>query len=92
MIGPLNRVPGAHASQTETALAFTAPGQATWADPNIPHTCGECAHWARPKGQGKNMGRCREYSARMQGRRGQPIERRQQACGAFQLAGKAAAQ
>jgi hypothetical protein len=46
MIGPTNRVPGAHVPQIETALAFTAPGQATWADPNIPHMCGDCAHWA----------------------------------------------
>jgi hypothetical protein len=91
MIGPANRVPGAHAPQIETALAFTAPGQATWADPTIPHTCGDCAHWAKLKGRGKNMGGCREFSARMQGRHGPPIERRQQACGAFQLAGKAPA-
>jgi hypothetical protein len=91
MIGPPNRVPGAHAPQIETALAFTAPGQATWADPTIPHTCGDCAHWAELKGQGKNMGRCREYSARMQGRHGQPIEKRQQACGAFEGVEKAAA-
>jgi hypothetical protein len=86
MIGPLNRVPGAHVSQIETALAFTAPGQATWADPTIPHTCGDCAHWAKLKGRGKNMGRCREYSARMQGLNGALIEGRQQACGAFWLA------
>jgi hypothetical protein len=31
MIGPSNRVPGAHAPQIETVFAFTAPGQATWA-------------------------------------------------------------
>jgi hypothetical protein len=31
MIGPPKRVPGAHAPQIETALAFTAPRQATWA-------------------------------------------------------------
>jgi len=74
MIGPTHRVGGAHAPQIETALAFTAPGQATWADPTLPRTCSECAHWADLKGQGKNMGRCREYSARMQGRRGQPIK------------------
>jgi N6-adenosine-specific RNA methylase IME4 len=29
MIGPWNRIPGAHAPQIEAALAFTAPGQAT---------------------------------------------------------------
>ena len=91
MIGPANRVPGTHSPQIEAALAVTAPGQATWADPTIPHTCSECAHWADLKGQGKNMGRCREYSARMQGRQGKSIERRQQACGAFELAEKAAA-
>jgi hypothetical protein len=91
MIGPANRVPGAHAPQIETALASTAPGQATWADPTIPHACGECAHWAELKGRGKNMGRCREYAARMQGRPGQPIRRKQQPCGAFELAEKAAA-
>jgi hypothetical protein len=83
MIGPANRVIGAHSPQTESALAFTAPGQATWADPTLPHTCGECAHWNAIKGGRKNMGRCREYSARMQGRQGQPIESRQQACRAF---------
>ena len=91
MIGPLNRVPGAHPSQIETALAFTAPGQATWADPTIPHTCGDCGHWAELKVRGKNTARCREYSARMQGRHGPPIERRQQACGAFELVEKVAA-
>ena len=53
MIGPLNRVPGAHAPQIETSLAFTAPGQATWADPTIPHTCGECAHWTTLKARAK---------------------------------------
>ena len=88
MIGPTNRVAGAHAPQIETALAFTAPGQATWADPTIPHTCGECAHWADLKGQGKNMGRCREFSTRMRGLHGPPLERRQQACSAFELAAK----
>lgn len=90
MIGPSNRVPGAYAPEIETALSFTAPGQATWVDPTIPHACSECAHWAELKSQGKNMGRCREYSARMQGRHGQAIERGQQACGAFELAEKAA--
>jgi hypothetical protein len=92
MIGPSNRVPGAHASQIEMALAFTAPGQATWADPSIPHTCGDCAHWVTLKGRGKNMGRCREFSTRMRGLHGPPFERRQQACGAFELAAKAQAQ
>jgi hypothetical protein len=91
MIGPSNRVPGAHATQIETALAYTAPGQATWADPSIPHTCGDCAHWVTLRGQGKGVGRCREYSARMQGLHGPPIDRRQQAGGAFKLAEKAAA-
>ena len=92
MIGPPNRVPGAHAPQIETAVAFTAPGQATWADPTIPNTCGECARWADLKGQGKNIGRCREFSARMRGLHGPPFERRQQACGAFELAAKVRAQ
>ena len=91
MIGPLNRVPGAHAPQIETSLAFTAPGQATWADPTIPNSCGDCANWAKLKGRGKSMGRCREYSARMRGLHGPPIDCRQQACGAFKLAEKAAA-
>ena len=67
MIGPLESRSGAHAPQIETALAFTAPGQATWADPTIPHTCGDCAHLADLMARGKSMGRCREYSARMQG-------------------------
>jgi hypothetical protein len=35
MNGPSNRVPS-DATQIETALAYTAPGQATWADPSIP--------------------------------------------------------
>ena len=56
MIGRSNRVSGAHAPQIEAALAFTAPGQATWADPTIPHTCSECAHWADLKGQGQKHG------------------------------------
>jgi hypothetical protein len=92
MIGPPNRVPGAHAPQIEVALAFTAPGQATWADPTIPPMCGDCAHWAELSGRGRNMGRCREYSARMQGRHGPPLERRQHACGAFEPAEKEVAQ
>jgi hypothetical protein len=92
MIGPANRVPGAHATQIETALAYTAPGQATWADPSIPHTCGDCAHWVTLKGRGKNIGRCREFSARMRGLHGPPFERWQQACGALELAAKAQAQ
>jgi hypothetical protein len=90
MIGPSNRVPGAHAPQIETALAFTARGQAIWADPTIPHPCSECAHRG-PQRPAQIMGQCREYAARMQGRRGQPIDKRQQACGAFQFAGKGAA-
>jgi hypothetical protein len=88
MIGPSNRVPGAHASQIETALAYTAPGQATWADPSIPHICADCAHFAKINGRGRGVGRCREYSARMQGLHGPPIDQRQQACGAFDLAAK----
>jgi hypothetical protein len=91
VIGPANRVAGTHSLRIETALAFTAPGQATWADPNIPHTCADCVHWAKLKGRGKSMGRCREYSARMQGLHGPPIDCRQQACGAFKLAEEAAA-
>ncbi len=91
MIGPSNRVPGAHVPEIETALAFTAPGQATWADPTIPNTCGDCAHFAKLMARGKSMGRCGEYSARMQGLHGPPIDCRQQACGAFKLAEKAAA-
>jgi hypothetical protein len=91
MIGPSNRVAGAHSPQIETALALTAPGQATWADLAIPHTCGDCAHWAELKGRANNMGRCREYATLMQGRPGQPIQRKQQACGVFELAEKAAA-
>jgi hypothetical protein len=88
MIGPPNRVSGAHAPQIETALAFTAPGQATWADPTIANSCGDCAHFAKIIGRGKNMGRCREFSARMRGLHGPPLERRQQACSAFELAAK----
>lgn len=56
MIGPLNRFPGAHAPQIETALAFTAPGQATFADPTLPHTCGDCAHWVELKDRKKEHG------------------------------------
>ena len=91
MIGPLNRIPGAHTLQIETALAATAPGQATWADSSIPHTCSDCAYFAKIIGRGKGVVRCREYSARMQGLHGPPIDRRQQACGAFDLAEKAPA-
>ena len=56
MIGPANRVAGTHSPRIETALAFTAPGQATWADPSIPHTCGDCAHWVTLKGAGQKHG------------------------------------
>ena len=56
MIGPLNRFPGAHAPQIETALAFTAPGQATFADPTLPYTCGDCAHWVELKDRKKEHG------------------------------------
>lgn len=66
MIGPANRVPGTHTPQVEAALALTAPGQAMWVDLSIAYACGDCAHWAALKGGRKNMGGCREYSARMQ--------------------------
>jgi hypothetical protein len=88
MIGPSNRVAATHSPRVETALAFTAPGQATWADSSNPHTCADCAHFAKIIGRGKGVGRCREYWARMQGLHGPPIDRRQQACGAFDLAAK----
>jgi hypothetical protein len=91
MIGPSNRVPGAHAPQIETALALTVPGQADLADPTTPYACGDCVHWVAIKGEGKNMGRCREYSVRMRGQQGKPIETRQQACRAFEIAQKGAA-
>ena len=70
MIGPANRVAGAHTQQIEMALAFTAPGQATWADPSIPHTCGDCAHFVEVTGGRKNMGRCREHGAHARPPRG----------------------
>ena len=53
MIGPPNRVPGAHAAQIETALALTAPGQAAFADLTIPHTCGDCVHWVQLRARAK---------------------------------------
>ena len=84
MIGPANRVHGVHTPRIETSLDYTVPGQATWADPTIPHTCGECGRWA--VGKRKDQGRCLEYSARMQGRQGPLIGKRQQACGAFEPA------
>jgi hypothetical protein len=62
MIGPSNRVPGAHAPQIETALALTVPGQAIWADPTIPHSCGDCAHWDELRARGKNLGLCRSQA------------------------------
>jgi hypothetical protein len=53
MIGPSNRVPGAHAPQIETALALTAPGQADLADPTTPYACAIASIGSRLRARAK---------------------------------------
>jgi hypothetical protein len=54
-IGPQNRT-AAYLPETEAAILSTSPGMASWADPTVPHTCGDCCYWdeierGRSKGQ-----------------------------------------
>jgi hypothetical protein len=44
MIGPQNRKL-AYSAETEAAILSTSRGMASWADPTVPHTCGDCVHW-----------------------------------------------
>jgi hypothetical protein len=82
MIGPQNRKP-AYSVETEEAILSTSPVMASWADPTVPHTCGDCALWDEIKRGGrKGQGRWRKYRQRM-GRPGAPVDRRQQACKLF---------
>jgi hypothetical protein len=71
-----------HSSELERALAYTAPGQADYADIYSIRTCGDCLHWRKSKAAGK--GRCAEYARRMQGRQGAMLRAAQTACRAFQ--------
>ena len=79
MIGPKNRKL-AYSAETEAKILSTSRGMASWADPTVPHTCGDCAHWEEIKRGRKGQGRCRMYQQLTMGQRGEPIDRRQQAC------------
>jgi hypothetical protein len=82
-IGPQNRT-AAYSAETEAAILSTSPGMASWADPTVPHACGDCVDWDEiTRGGRKGHGRCRKYEQRM-GRPGAPVDRRQQACRSFE--------
>jgi hypothetical protein len=83
MIGPENRKL-AYSVETEEAILSTSRGMASWADPTVPHTCGDCALWEEiERGGRKGQGRCRKYQQLTMGQRGAPVDRRQQACKFF---------
>jgi hypothetical protein len=90
MIGPPNRVPDAHAPQIETALVFTAPARPL--GPTRPFHLRAAIAPILPslRAGAKTWLAVANTTARMQGLHGPPIEWRQQACGASELAEKAA--
>ena len=82
MIGPQNRVAGAHSLEVERALLHTVAGQADFADPTLNRQCGDCAWFLKePKAQAK--GRCGLYQQRMRGRTGAVLSNQQCACRQF---------
>jgi hypothetical protein len=81
MIGHQNRTQ-AYAPAFETALLYTAPGQADWADPDTSFVCGDCVNFFR-KTKGAAKGRCLEYSRLMRGKQGATLGAAQQACRRF---------
>jgi hypothetical protein len=86
MIGPQHRVAGTHSPDIESALEYTAAGQADLADPALGRQCGECFWFRRRAKQARTQGRCDLYSRRMQGRVGAALQRTQCACRQFREA------
>jgi hypothetical protein len=82
MIGPQNRVAGAHSLEVERALLHTVAGQADFADPTLDRQCGDCA-WFRKEPKAQAKGRCGLYQQRMRGRAGATFSHRQCACRQF---------
>jgi hypothetical protein len=82
MIGPQHRTQ-AYAPAVEAALAYTAAGQADFADLYSPFTCFACVHW-RASRMKKGKGRCDLFRRRMRGREGAMLQATQQACRAFE--------
>jgi hypothetical protein len=85
MIGPQNRVAGAHSPEVERALPYTVAGQADFADPALGRQCGGCV-WFRKAPKARGRGRCDLYARRMQGRPGATLANTQYACRQFQEA------
>ena len=83
MIGPQNRVAGAHSLEVERALPHTVADQADFADPALGSQCGDCA-WFRKEPKARTKGRCGLYQQRMRGRTGAVLSNRQCACRQFQ--------
>ena len=83
-VGPQNRKP-AYSLELEAAILFTSPGMASWADPTLPRTCGDCAYREKIKRGRKGQGRCSKYEQLM-GRHGALLGRQQQGCKFFDAA------
>jgi hypothetical protein len=81
VIGPANRT-AAYGPKLEQALFYTAAGQADYAVPNSPHSCGGCVHF-RLHGKSKSRGRCAEYQRLMNGKAGHTLSTPQTACRRF---------
>jgi hypothetical protein len=82
MIGPQNRVSGAHSLEVERALLHTAAGQADFADPALGRHCGDCV-WFRNEPKVRTKGRCGLYQQRMRGRTRAVLSNQQCACRQF---------
>jgi hypothetical protein len=82
MIGPQNRVAGAHSAEVERALLDTVAGQADFADPALGSQCGDCA-WLRNEPKARAKGRCGLYQQGMRGRTGAVLSNQQCACRQF---------
>jgi hypothetical protein len=82
MIGPQNRVAGAHSLEVERALPHPVAGQADFADPALARQCSDCA-WFRKEPKARAKGRCGLYKQRTRGRTGAVLSNRQCACRQF---------
>jgi hypothetical protein len=72
----------AHRPEVNEALERTRPGQAAFAVPSSPHTCGACRHWQKV---GKSKGRrCLEFVRLMRGKRGAELPADTKACSVFE--------
>jgi hypothetical protein len=79
VIGPRNRT-AAYGAQREQELLDTVPGQADFAVPGSPDSCGGCIHFRKA---GRGRGRCAEY-APLVGKLGAMLPVAQTACRRFQ--------